>query len=980
MTHALVTIVAPLDVARLPQAEEAVALLGNPAAPALAEMLGRLDPDGSGTHFASLHAFRSPDGARAYLLLEFSADGAPDGAARRIVAAIGDPLARVFALARDRRDGDLASYLLAHRVKEGVGPFSPPGLAFAGTPGMSVGRIRREARLAAAVSGLVETQPPPGTALERLVALREAIARDPELRPLLDPADASPPFAEPSRFAGVLALIGDFVRRFLWPVGVLILVWALIAGVMAAWAPPGWWPKLRAFVTAFIQGAWSAAWVALAVIVAIVVAGYIALRRKEARDHVDDRPPDHRLNTAMFERENRAAQNHMISVIERKPGLLRGVTLRLVFWAIGAAAGRLYPPGFLGSIGTIHFARWVTMPGSRDLVFLSNYGGSWQSYLEDFITRAHNGLTGVWSNSIGFPRTENLVGKGATDGERFKRYARRSMVPTGFWFSAYPSLTTATIRTNAQLRRGLSGAMTEDEAARFFALFGSAPRPRDKLVSSGIQSLAFGGLGFMPAGLCLIQQLPDDRARARAWLRAVRPRIAWNDGRRLKSPAVVTLALGASGLAKLGLPPAALDSFPYAFLEGMTGPARARVLGDTGEDAAEHWWWGRERPDSALLLYGEDDYAVAALRADIEAAGAQAGVPAPHVIPLKPVTADKREPFGFADGISQPVIRGTYKGFRDADPIHLVEPGEFIGGYPDNRGDVPPGPTMDAIDDPENLLPLVGAPAGFDRTAVELPRDLGFNGSFLVIRQLEQHVAAFDRYCAAEAERAEALHHLPAPYQVTPEFIGAKMVGRWKDGSSLARFPYEPRSSVSGLESALTFRPVPRTASDVPPIPRPPEHGTKPDNDFLLGAEDPEAIRCPFGAHIRRSNPRDSQEPGSAEQIGITNRHRIIRVGRFYQEKEGEDPGLLFMCLAADIERQFEFLQQTWLKSPSFHGLSCEKDPLLGDAEEGACGYTIPTRGGPVRLSPMPRFVTVRGGGYFFMPGKRLLDWLAAGG
>jgi hypothetical protein len=72
----------------------------------------------------------------------------------------------------------------------------------------------------------------------------------------------------------------------------------------------------------------------------------------------------------------------------------------------------------LSDIGTIHFARWVTVPGSRDLLFLSNYDASWESYLEDFITRAHTGLTGVWSNSIGFPRSENLVQKGATDGER----------------------------------------------------------------------------------------------------------------------------------------------------------------------------------------------------------------------------------------------------------------------------------------------------------------------------------------------------------------------------------------------------------------------------------------------------------------------------------------------------------------------------------------------------------------------------------
>ena len=60
----------------------------------------------------------------------------------------------------------------------------------------------------------------------------------------------------------------------------------------------------------------------------------------------------------------------------------------------------------------------------------------------------------------------------------------------------------------------------------------------------------------------------------------------------------------------------------------------------------------------------------------------------------------KCEPFGFVDGISQPVIRGTYKALRGADPIHLVEAGEFILGYPDNRAYLPPGPTLAAIHDP----------------------------------------------------------------------------------------------------------------------------------------------------------------------------------------------------------------------------------------------------------------------------------------
>ncbi len=85
----------------------------------------------------------------------------------------------------------------------------------------------------------------------------------------------------------------------------------------------------------------------------------------------------------------------------------------------------------------------------------------------------------------------------------------------------------------------------------------------------------------------------------------------------------------------------------------------------------------------------------------------------------------------------------------------------------------------------------------------------------------------------------------------------------------------------------------------------------------------------------------------------------------------------MFMCLNGDLERQFEFVQQTWLGSETFHGLSGERDPLAGARAGCPNGFTIPSRDGPVRLAPMTRFITPRGGGYFFLPGKRLLEFLS---
>jgi deferrochelatase/peroxidase EfeB len=1027
MTQAMVTFAAPLATGRLVDAGRAIDVLGNPANDDVRKALEPKPGAENATHFASLHAIKSADGMRAYIVFEFSADGTDDVATTRILTALGAMLKPVFMLSSDWKDGnDLAAFLGSHKVPTGNGLFGNPGLPFAGTPGMTVGRLLFEARLARFCAAHVEHQDKDTPALQRIAQVRAAVEADADLKRALQPAVPAPPFVASNLVELILTGLGQFIAVYLWPLVVLVLLAGFIGGLCAAWQTDGFWDWIGVFALGAIRMAWAATWVALAIVVIAAVVIYAALRNAEATDSIDPhsaRPPD---NRAMFENENKLAQNHMISITQRKPGWVRYFTSRLVFWVIGLAATYYFKPGFLSDIGTIHFARWVTIPETRDLLFMSNYGGSWESYLEDFITKAHAGLTGVWSNTVGFPKTENLFQLGATDGDRFKRFARHSMVPTRFWYSAYPDLVTDNIRSNTEIRAGLSGVMTEDEAINWLALFGSAARPASKLVTNDIQSISFGGLGFMPFGTAMICELPSDRARARDWLKEIRADIAFNDGRRLGRDAVITLSLSWGGLVKLGLPEYVGPTFPLAFVDGMTphvdgkpNEYRSRILGDLGENSPEYWRWGKEPPDAAILIYGRSEDAVARVKHRFEAECDNAGMPPRHEVPLKPVTKDKTEPFGFLDGISQPVIRGTYKSLRNADPIHIVEPGEMILGYPDNRGYIPPSPTLEPNSDPANKLPLLGAPNDFSRSVANATRDVGFNGSFLVIRELEQDVKGFADYC--EARAAELKNRLLPPYYVNADFVGAKLVGRWKDGSSLVRQPYEsatehrkkleekaaeqderlvvestdvdsltrPRSNPQGgvpieptaAKPAVAVA-VPKAAATPatgateapaePPKPRP----IRPDNDFLFGAEDPEGLRCPYGAHIRRGNPRDSLDPGDADQIAISNRHRIARIGRHFVPAEGQNPGLFFMCLCADIERQYEFLQQTWLRSPTFHGLACEKDPILGDAQKDVCGFTIPTPDGPIGLKTLPRFVTTKGGGYFFLPGRRLIDYL----
>lgn len=1014
MSHTLVTIICPIEQQNVDRARTLIEALGNPPTERVRSAFEAVatEPGDLAIHFASLTVCPATQGG-GHLLFEFSADGPRDPLIAALAKHLEPLVSDAYALAADRGTAPLASYWTSHVVDVGQGVFDNAGVVFAGTPGLSVRRIRQEYALREHLKTLVEENMDPFTsALGVLARVRRAIEADPEFSWAMNADDVAALQDERKGVGPYLRIALNVFRMYLWPLAVP----ALIVVAVALWAD-----RSGAGITRALMAAWDALMATLIAALAALALAYVVFRRQETRDQPDHRAPDPKAVAAIVARENFHAHNHLTAVSVIKPGLLRRGALKLVFAAIAQLATELYRPGWLGTLGTIHFARWVRVPGTRDLIFLSNYGGSFESYLEDFITKAHGGLTGVWSNTGGFPRTSNLIQQGASDGDFFKRWARRQQVPTGCWYSAYPQLTTTNIRTNAAIRQGLATILTEEEAGRWLLLFGGGPRPASALEVNEIQSLVFGGLGFLKYAMCIGVGLGDRGARE--WLALVRDKVSFGDGRKLGDCAII-LGLTPSALRKLHLPEEALATFPSAFVQGMAAPSRSRILGDDGPNAPSAWRWGAgdDSLDAVLLLYGVTSAALDSARRDVAAQlhghGHRVVMEIPFVdvpektAPVQEITQAKLEPFGFVDGISQPAIRGTYKALRGADPIHLVEAGEFILGYPDNRGNLPAGPTLEAIHDPDNLLPIATTGQhGFARPIVNDDRDLGRNGTFLAIRQLEQNVEEFWQFCAQTAGRL----HTQFPHWggVRPEFVGAKLIGRWPDGSSVVRFPYQPGSEVDRDQAMIRpgQGPVDQVEALMPAHalpPQPPaqpqavsatssrrkvsvkftraevrEIAAKPDNDFLFGAEDPQGLRCPFGAHIRRANPRESFAPGSQEQLAITNRHRILRVGRRYRQADGERPGLFFMCLNADLERQFEFVQQTWMQATSFHGLMDERDPVVGSRPtDGAApvdGFSMPTREAPVRFKGMPEFVRTLGGGYFFIPGRSLLRYLASG-
>ncbi len=200
--------------------------------------------------------------------------------------------------------------------------------------------------------------------------------RIPAFKDALTPGTSTPPFEQPGVAGFAVTLIVSFAKTYLWPVGVVLLAIAAIAGVVAAFAKVGgFWAVLWAGVVGFACALWTGFWIALLVLVIVAGIAYALLRIAEDNDSLEERAPPRETLAGMFERENQRgyAQNHMLSITQRKPGAIRWFTSRLVFWAVGEFATHFYRPGFLSDIGTIHFARWVTAPGGPDVLFFSNY-------------------------------------------------------------------------------------------------------------------------------------------------------------------------------------------------------------------------------------------------------------------------------------------------------------------------------------------------------------------------------------------------------------------------------------------------------------------------------------------------------------------------------------------------------------------------------------------------------------------------------
>ena len=424
----------------------------------------------------------------------------------------------------------------------------------------------------------------------------------------------------------------------------------------------------------------------------------------------------------------------------------------------------------------------------------------------------------------------------------------------------------------------------------------------------------------------------------------------------------IHIAFTSPGLKELGLPDEILSTFSREFLEGMTEEYRSMLLGDTQQNSPEKWGWGNAKnPIHCMMLYyAKNENILSTILENQKQEFATYGLRCLSTLDTfeTPFSKEKvfKEHFGFRDGISTPIMEGL-SGSKKAENNKnkpIIKAGEFLLGYKNEYGVFPDSPSVKESKDPKNILPdMIGHP-GF--------KDLGKNGTYLVYRQIEQHVFDFWQYMynnsgengSTQIEKAIRL--------------AAKMVGRWPGGAPLAI------SDTDDPDKSLT-------------------------TDFSYQELDPLGHRCPFGSHVRRTNPRDMlrSERTTGQAIQMVRKHQILRRGRVYGKPLVEDMspekminlgqnddkkrGLHFICLVGDISRQFEFIQNVWANNFTFADLCNEVDPLISPRpaeKEPFCNeFTVPDE--PLRRNykEIPQFTKVVGGAYFFLPGVKALEFLA---
>ncbi len=438
----------------------------------------------------------------------------------------------------------------------------------------------------------------------------------------------------------------------------------------------------------------------------------------------------------------------------------------------------------------------------------------------------------------------------------------------------------------------------------------------------------------------------ENPAKAKKWISSITQDIT--DARIVKKEHLpdtnLNIAFAKKGLLALGLHEDNLNTFSPPFREGMNTPHRKRLLGDVDSSDPEKWLWGSDNSVEILLLtFGKEKSICLDYYNKLEKDFTNQGLKVVKHLDGSRLKNDNVN-FGFRDGIAQPIIKGSGRKGPDYD---TVNPGEFILGYKNNYEVLPDSPKLSKLQGDYNLLPTRAKDPGY--------KDLGKNGSYLIIRQMQEHVDRFWTFMNDKTKNEDGSINKEESIK-----LASKMFGRWPSGAPLSKYPKKDPGGINN------------------------------ENDFLYADSDPDGTKCPFGSHLRRMNPRDSFEKDTKKRsLILSNRHRLIRRARFYGEPiigtpENHNPkgevGLYFNCFSADISRQFEFLQYTWSNYPKIKQLYNDPDPIVGVVENPKKGikqnFTIQGEVYNKSIKDLQRFITIKGGSYFFFPSITTIRFL----
>ena len=444
-----------------------------------------------------------------------------------------------------------------------------------------------------------------------------------------------------------------------------------------------------------------------------------------------------------------------------------------------------------------------------------------------------------------------------------------------------------------------------------------------------------------------------DRSEARRWLAAsvsgrtdTVPQITtekpWGGS---KPDTMFNVGVTFEGLRALGVGQSSLDTFPTEYKDGMT--VRATKLGDVGDSAPDKWPDPFDKPQRIHLI--------ATIFAD----------------EIEQLDRIKQQALGGASGLN---LLGKRDGFCfNGDLVHF--------GYTDNISQPKFREIHDAdslSDDPQPFAPLGTVLLGYDTNfeglvwRVPTPEALGHNGTFSAFRIIEQDVKGFEAYLDEAANML--LNHASANELLAPgaevtignalkkpglsrmgamrEVVAAHMCGRWRDGTPMALSPDRPDTSISQTNF-----------------------------DYDDPVKFPDGLRCPFGSHIRRTNPRGAKIVQRVANFSRRLVRRGMPYGPAYEPNDAAtERGLLGNFIGASLGAQFEAMACDWvnvgLQDPRVTG---SNDPLIGaNAVETGWFDLLLKSGATIRLRSLPRFVTTRGGAYTFLPSVAAIRYLGA--